>query len=300
MLAEGKMPATHADVLLGITKASLSTDSFISAASFQETTRVLTEAAIMGKRDELRGLKEKRHRRPADPAGTGMAFHEARKAKEAMDDAERRAIAMQEAEELASVQLAQVDAAAAATGEGGTSKRSALCTERATRRSPFFHVQAGSGGACPRCGHASKSWIRGCNPVLRCGRIVSLARPPWVSRHEHRLDRACQKKDDMVRLAQEYADFKREQVTNANHQPTRAPRSRDRAHEVQVAGAARRPAATRRVHARVHDDAEEAELRAAQGRQGAPDQRLRESSPTSAAKATTCRSTASCSCAAAG
>src|SRR6202008_1558663 len=49
MVAEGKLPATHADVLLGITKASLSTDSFISAASFQETTRVLTEAAIMGK-----------------------------------------------------------------------------------------------------------------------------------------------------------------------------------------------------------------------------------------------------------
>ncbi|HPU11399.1 MAG TPA: DNA-directed RNA polymerase subunit beta', partial [Ottowia sp.] len=55
---DGKIPATYSNVLLGITKASLSTDSFISAASFQETTRVLTEAAIMGKRDELRGLKE--------------------------------------------------------------------------------------------------------------------------------------------------------------------------------------------------------------------------------------------------
>jgi DNA-directed RNA polymerase subunit beta' len=117
MLAEGKLPATHTDVLLGITKASLSTDSFISAASFQETTRVLTEAAIMGKRDELRGLKENVIVGRLIPAGTGMAFHQARKAKEEMDDAERRAIAMQEAEELASVQLAQVDAAAAA-GEG--------------------------------------------------------------------------------------------------------------------------------------------------------------------------------------
>ncbi|HEV7576858.1 MAG TPA: DNA-directed RNA polymerase subunit beta', partial [Caldimonas sp.] len=111
MLAEGKMPATHADVLLGITKASLSTDSFISAASFQETTRVLTEAAIMGKRDELRGLKENVIVGRLIPAGTGMAFHEARKAKEAMDDAERRAIAVQEAEELAAVQMQQVDAA---------------------------------------------------------------------------------------------------------------------------------------------------------------------------------------------
>jgi DNA-directed RNA polymerase subunit beta' len=113
-LAEGKMPATWADVLLGITKASLSTDSFISAASFQETTRVLTEAAIMGKRDELRGLKENVIVGRLIPAGTGMAFHDARKAKEAMDDAERRAIAVQEAEELASVQMAQVDAATAA------------------------------------------------------------------------------------------------------------------------------------------------------------------------------------------
>jgi len=111
MLAEGKLPATHADVLLGITKASLSTDSFISAASFQETTRVLTEAAIMGKRDELRGLKENVIVGRLIPAGTGMAFHEARKAKEAMDDAERRAIAVQEAEELAAVQMQQVDAA---------------------------------------------------------------------------------------------------------------------------------------------------------------------------------------------
>ena len=80
-------------MLLGITKASLSTDSFISAASFQETTRVLTEAAIMGKRDELRGLKENVIVGRLIPAGTGMAFHQARKAKEEMDETERRAIA---------------------------------------------------------------------------------------------------------------------------------------------------------------------------------------------------------------
>jgi len=107
---EGKMIAVHVDVLMGITKASLSTDSFISAASFQETTRVLTEAAIMGKRDELRGLKENVIVGRLIPAGTGMAFHIARKAKEEMDDAERRSIAQQEAEELASAQMAQVDA----------------------------------------------------------------------------------------------------------------------------------------------------------------------------------------------
>jgi DNA-directed RNA polymerase subunit beta' len=98
--AEGKMPATFTNLLLGITKASLSTDSFISAASFQETTRVLTEAAIMGKRDELRGLKENVIVGRLIPAGTGMAYHEARKAKDLMDDAERRAIAEAEAAEL--------------------------------------------------------------------------------------------------------------------------------------------------------------------------------------------------------
>jgi DNA-directed RNA polymerase subunit beta' len=116
---EGKLIATHADVLLGITKASLSTDSFISAASFQETTRVLTEAAIMGKRDELRGLKENVIVGRLIPAGTGMAFHTARKAKEEMDESERKAIALQEAEELAAVQLANLDAATAAVGGSG-------------------------------------------------------------------------------------------------------------------------------------------------------------------------------------
>ena len=96
--AEGKMPATYTNVLLGITKASLSTDSFISAASFQETTRVLTEAAIMGKRDELRGLKENVIVGRLIPAGTGLAYHQARAAKDQMDDAERRRIAEEEAQ----------------------------------------------------------------------------------------------------------------------------------------------------------------------------------------------------------
>ena len=80
--AEGKLPAHYENVLLGITKASLSTDSFISAASFQETTRVLTEAAIMGKRDELRGLKENVIVGRLIPAGTGLAYHRSRKAQE--------------------------------------------------------------------------------------------------------------------------------------------------------------------------------------------------------------------------
>jgi len=87
VVAEGKKGATYEHMLLGITKASLSTDSFISAASFQETTRVLTEAAIMGKKDELRGLKENVIVGRLIPAGTGLAYHNARKKQKASADA---------------------------------------------------------------------------------------------------------------------------------------------------------------------------------------------------------------------
>ena len=75
LIAAGKKPASGHPLLLGITKASLSTDSFISAASFQETTRVLTEAAISGKVDHLRGLKENVIMGRLIPAGTGMEFY---------------------------------------------------------------------------------------------------------------------------------------------------------------------------------------------------------------------------------
>jgi len=81
IVADGKEPATYERLLLGITKASLSTESFISAASFQETTRVLTEAAINGKRDMLRGLKENVIVGRLIPAGTGLAYHQERRRK---------------------------------------------------------------------------------------------------------------------------------------------------------------------------------------------------------------------------
>ena len=80
LLKEGKVPIRPEPVLLGITKASLSTESFISAASFQETTRVLTEAAVSGKSDALRGLKENVVIGRLIPAGTGLAYHLGRKA----------------------------------------------------------------------------------------------------------------------------------------------------------------------------------------------------------------------------
>ena len=79
--AEGKQPARYVRELLGITKASLATESFISAASFQETTRVLTEAAVTGKVDTLRGLKENVVVGRLIPAGTGLAYHKERRRK---------------------------------------------------------------------------------------------------------------------------------------------------------------------------------------------------------------------------
>jgi DNA-directed RNA polymerase subunit beta' len=84
LVASGKEAARFEPVLLGITKASLATESFISAASFQETTRVLTEAAVSGKVDHLRGLKENVIVGRLVPAGTGMAYHEERRRKELM------------------------------------------------------------------------------------------------------------------------------------------------------------------------------------------------------------------------
>jgi len=78
---EGKAPASWEPILLGITKASLATESFISAASFQETTRVLTEASVSGKCDDLRGLKENVIVGRLIPAGSGLAYHQERRAR---------------------------------------------------------------------------------------------------------------------------------------------------------------------------------------------------------------------------
>jgi DNA-directed RNA polymerase subunit beta' len=110
---DGKEAAQYHHMLLGITKASLSTDSFISAASFQETTRVLTEAAIMGKRDDLRGLKENVIVGRLIPAGTGLAYHNSRKkAKQGGTEAAEAAF-MTEEEQAAAAASSEVSANAA-------------------------------------------------------------------------------------------------------------------------------------------------------------------------------------------
>jgi DNA-directed RNA polymerase subunit beta' len=89
VIAEGKVPAKTERMLLGITKASLGTESFFSAASFQETTRVLTEASVSGKIDDLRGLKENVIVGRLIPAGTGLAYHDERKSKRKQDQEDR-------------------------------------------------------------------------------------------------------------------------------------------------------------------------------------------------------------------
>jgi DNA-directed RNA polymerase subunit beta' len=116
VIAEGKIPAQFENVLLGITKASLSTDSFISAASFQETTRVLTEAAIMGKVDTLRGLKENVIIGRLIPAGTGLAYRRARKVREQFERDRAQMIA---AEEALALEAGVAEAAEEAAPEGG-------------------------------------------------------------------------------------------------------------------------------------------------------------------------------------
>ncbi|HEY7772984.1 MAG TPA: DNA-directed RNA polymerase subunit beta' [Marinagarivorans sp.] len=97
--AEGKQPARYVRELLGITKASLATESFISAASFQETTRVLTEAAVTGKIDTLRGLKENVVVGRLIPAGTGLAYHkERRRKREQVEDVVTESVSAAEVE----------------------------------------------------------------------------------------------------------------------------------------------------------------------------------------------------------
>ncbi|WP_420599834.1 DNA-directed RNA polymerase subunit beta' [Neptuniibacter sp.] len=98
--AAGKIPAKFDRVLLGITKASLATESFISAASFQETTRVLTEGAVTGKQDFLRGLKENVVVGRLIPAGSGLAYHEERKRKRAQPtDADTATVSAEEVQQ---------------------------------------------------------------------------------------------------------------------------------------------------------------------------------------------------------
>ncbi len=136
MVAKGKEPATLDPVLLGITKASLATESFISAASFQETTRVLTEASVRGMHDDLRGLKENVIVGRLIPAGSGFAHHqERRRTQEDILAEELQELDAGLTEEVsaaagAGAQVA-VEAAAAAAGESATEAGASAAAETA-------------------------------------------------------------------------------------------------------------------------------------------------------------------------
>ena len=121
LVAQGKEPLTSDPVLLGITKASLATESFISAASFQETTRVLTEASVRGLRDELRGLKENVIVGRLIPAGTGFAHHAERRRTREQDLADqlRELEDSQLAEQAAAAAADEAEAAAQALADAG-------------------------------------------------------------------------------------------------------------------------------------------------------------------------------------
>ncbi len=112
LIAKGKKPVAYRHILMGLTKASLSTDSFISAASFQETTRVLTEASVEGKIDDLRGLKENVIVGRLIPAGTGFKYHkERRDALERVEAAhEEQQISAEELQKQLGAALEAVDA----------------------------------------------------------------------------------------------------------------------------------------------------------------------------------------------
>ena len=142
LLAQGKEPLTIEPILLGITKASLATESFISAASFQETTRVLTEAAVRGLRDDLRGLKENVIVGRLIPAGTGFAHHaERRRTREQdladqlkeLDEESKAAAAASEAEaevaDPAAKAAAALEEGLAAAAEAGVAEAAAEAEE---------------------------------------------------------------------------------------------------------------------------------------------------------------------------
>ena len=126
-----KDPVQFERQLLGITKASLATESFLSAASFQETTRVLTEAAVTGKRDFLRGLKENVVVGRLIPAGTGLAYHSDRKRKREQELAAR----------LAKEQGATADEIEAALSEAAQQQR------QLTGRTKRYGVAPGASGS---------------------------------------------------------------------------------------------------------------------------------------------------------
>ena len=329
-------PPSGRPELMGITKASLATESWLSAASFQETTRVLTEAALNGRSDPLLGLKENVIIGKLIPAGTGLAALPRRpggadRGGEGRDVRDARATTTSTTATSAPAPARpsrwRSTTSAATTAEpreGGPARggrRPAPTRPRRAHpaRAPglrFDAVRARAGSlvhvpgraralACATdrrpAGRAAPA--RGGSAAAAGDRSSDVRRPP----HARQYDRgrtpaptAGSRGHTAETRALPHATTPRDgddQCPRSSSWSARA--ARTRSSKTEDAGAQGEPAAARRVHARLHHDAEEAELRAAQGRPRAPVQPASRSPPTSPAWATTCRSTRSCSCAAA-
>jgi DNA-directed RNA polymerase subunit beta' len=158
VLAQGGVPATASVVLLGVTKASLTTESFLSAASFQETTRVLTEAAINGKVDRLRGLKENVIIGKLIPAGSGFHARRGRAQRQVVVETEAPEISpelrelMETAPAPVAVEEGRPDLSVVEASELG----GAPAAERPARRTPsfeeLFRLASGQGPLEPAFG----------------------------------------------------------------------------------------------------------------------------------------------------
>ena len=144
--AQGKEPITVDPILLGITKASLATESFISAASFQETTRVLTEAAVRGLRDDLRGLKENVIVGRLIPAGTGFAHHAERRRTREQDLADQ----LKELDQAAQAEAVfESDEGASEAGAEGEEAPAELVADGAVESTDAAVAEAGEGEETP-------------------------------------------------------------------------------------------------------------------------------------------------------
>jgi hypothetical protein len=286
--------AEYIPVLLGITKASLATESFISAASFQETTRVLTEAAVRGTRDTLRGLKENVIVGRLIPAGTGLAYCQAWR-KRATDRFGPRTAPRQRAEFVGEPGdgQRQPDADGFPSGRRvghGPARQDSIGPDKFASNSPallrldvveacemgdrFLVIATGilvdeavfgrSAGRLetmqlnrpdfPRPVFSSQGFVEKCGQDGRCS-VLAI--------------REGRNKISAV------ARLRNLESSNVDSQSVGAQTAAREDVQECVAGAGKLPAASWRLHARLHDDAKEAELGTAQGRQGAPDQRFR-------------------------
>ena len=320
LVQEAKRPAEGRPELMGITKASLATDSWLSAASFQETTRVLTEAAIEGKSDHLFGLKENIIIGKLIPAGTGMERYR----DIAVDLPDAAGVSLrtygfdEETEDLAAW-LRDVGGPTgggdAGFGEAGDLQpaatpgvRSSPGSSRAWGRRPTATARGSAPMATARATRAPSHGSRRQRSARGPGAVDPAPAPRTLIAPETPLSStiacsrwcACPQDARTSQFPRVKSCSILREVTRAHDRTARPQGTGVQAVEDQDAGAEGRAPAARRVHAGLHDHAQEAELGPAQGGPGAADERHRGERLHPRRRATTSRSTPSCSSAAAG